>query len=86
MSAAGVVVDFAEYFAIIGGARDPLRAVWDEKASLSDRRLLLSMARATAGEALLWAGRAWCDLPAETRANIVGGLRRFKGWAERLGQ
>lgn len=71
--------------AILGGERDPFRATWDEKASRSDRRLLLAMARATVAEAGRWSGLAWCDLRPEVRAGVVAGLRRFRGWAEGLG-
>lgn len=84
MSGRGVVVDFAKFHAIIGGEFDPLRAVWDERASTKDRRLLVAMAGGSVTLANLYAGRSWCDLPAEMRCDIAGGLRRFKEWAGRL--
>jgi hypothetical protein len=69
---------------ILGGARDPLRAVWDEQATAKDRRLLLAMAGHASSMAGRLAGRAWCDLLPETRAAIAGGLRRWREWSERL--
>lgn len=78
------VFDFAAAFEILQGKHDPMRAVWDEKASHSDRRLLLSMARATASEAALWARRDWVSLPANVRGDVVAGLSRFKEWAARV--
>lgn len=80
MSAARIV----DLFAVINGERDKLRPVWDQQATDKERRLLLAMAGATMAEANAWAGRAWCDLRPEVRGNIAGGLRRFKGWAERV--
>lgn len=70
--------------AIIGGEYDPLRAVWDEQATLKDRRLLLAMAGHAGSMATRLSGRAWCDLLPETRVAVAGGLRRFKAWSERL--
>lgn len=69
---------------ILGGARDPLRAVWDEQATAKDRRLLLAMAgRGSASDARL-TGRAWCDLSPELRGDIAGGLRKWRAWSERV--
>lgn len=70
--------------AILGGERDVLRVVWDEQATLKDRRLLLAMAGHAGSMATRLSGRAWCDLLPETRVAVAGGLRRFKAWAERL--
>lgn len=70
--------------AILGGERDPLRAVWDERASRKDRRLLLAMAGVGAGESVRRAGVAWCDLPASMRGDIARGLGRFRDWAARV--
>jgi len=78
------VVHLAEAWAILGGEYDPLRAVWDERATLKDRRLLLAMAGAAQAEAARWASVAWCDLRPEVRANITGGMRRFRSWAEKV--
>lgn len=70
--------------AILGGERDPLRLVWDEKATAQDRRLLLAMAGETPQLAARLAGRAWCDLSAHTRGEVGRGLRRFAEWAGKL--
>lgn len=70
--------------AILGGERDPFRAVWDEQATAKDRRLLLAMAGEPPALAGRMAGRAWGDLSAEMRGNVKRGLERFAGWAERL--
>lgn len=67
--------------AILGGARDPLRAVWDERATLKDRRLLLAMAGVSSVEAARRSGVAWGDLPAALRGDIARGLGRFRDWA-----
>lgn len=69
---------------ILGGERDPFRIVWDEQATNKDRRLLLAMAGEPSGAAARLAGRAWCDLSANTRGEIQRGLKRFSAWAERL--
>jgi hypothetical protein len=83
MSAARVF-DFAAAFEILQGKHDPMRRIWDEQASSSDRRLLLSMARATASDAAAFGRREWSKLPANVRGDVVAGLARFKGWAERV--
>jgi hypothetical protein len=70
--------------AIIGGARDPMRAVWDEQTTLKDRRLLLAMAGAGAAESARRSGVAWCDLPADVRGDVVRGLAKFKAWAAKV--
>ena len=69
---------------ILGGERDPFRIVWDEQATNKDRRLLLAMAGEPPALAARLAGRAWCDLAANTRGEIQRGIRRFSAWAERL--
>lgn len=70
--------------AVLGGERDPLRAVWDERATAKDRRLLLAMAGVSAVEAAHRSGAAWGDLPAALRGDIARGLDRFRGWAARV--
>ena len=70
--------------AILGGERDPLRAVWDEQATRKDRRLLLAMAGHASSMATRLQSRAWCDLLPETRVGIAGGLKRWSEWAARL--
>ncbi len=75
---------FAELRAIIGGERDPMRAVWDERATLKDRRLLLAMAGRSAAQ-MAWVVTAkWVEVPAETRTAIAGGLRRWRSWADAI--
>lgn len=69
---------------ILGGERDPFRIVWDEQATNKDRRLMLAMAGEPPALAARLAGRAWCDLAANTRGEIQRGLKRFSAWAERL--
>lgn len=81
---AAKVFDFDAAFEILKGKRDPMRRIWDDEASPSDRRLLLSMARATASDAAAYGRRAWMDVPANVRGDVVAGLERFKGWAERV--
>lgn len=83
MSAAGAF-DFAGAHELLQGKRDPMRRIWDELASLSDRRLLLAMARKTASDAGLYAKREWCALPADLRGDVVQGLKRFEAWAGAL--
>lgn len=70
--------------AVLGGERDPFRVVWDEQTTAKDRRLLLAMAGQSAPMAGHLAGRAWCDLRAEVRAEILRGMKRWRAWAERL--
>lgn len=70
--------------AILGGERDKFRAVWDEQATVRDRRVLLVMAGEPAQAAGRLAGRAWCDLPAHTRGDVLRGLERFAAWAEKM--
>lgn len=70
--------------AVLGGERDPMRAVWDERAALKDRRLLLAMAGVSAVEAARRSSAAWCDLPASLRGDIVRGLGRFREWAAKV--
>ena len=74
----------AECRAILGGEYDPMRAVWDEQATAKDRRLLLAMAGSVASRAAIAAQCEWCDLPAKVRSDVIGGLRRWSAWAERL--
>ena len=83
MSAAAVVV-LAEARRLLGGEYDPLRGVWDSKASEKDRRLLLALAGVSGVDARRLVGRAWSDLRPEVRADIASGLRRFSGWAAKL--
>lgn len=83
MSAARVF-DFAAAFDIIKGKHDPMRRIWDDLASPSDRRLLLAMARATASDAAAFGRREWVGLPANVRGDVVQGLKRFEDWAGRL--
>lgn len=70
--------------AVLGGERDPFRVVWDEQTTAKDRRLLLAMAGHSAATAGHLSGRAWCDLKAEVRSEILRGMRRWKAWAEKL--
>lgn len=70
--------------AILGGERDEFRVVWDEQATIKDRRLLLAMAGVTPGLASRQAGGAWVDLSPQLRGEIKRGLARFSAWAERL--
>lgn len=70
--------------AILGGERDKFRDVWDCQASQRDRKVLLAMAGEPAQAAGRLAGRAWCDLSAHTRGEVLRGLGRFAGWADRL--
>jgi hypothetical protein len=70
--------------AILGGARDPLRAVWDERATRKDRRLLLAMAGVGVAESARRSGSSWCDLPPAMRGDISRGLGRFRDWAARV--
>lgn len=80
----GARLRLVEARAVLGGERDELRAVWDEQATAKDRRLLLAMAGHSGPMVGHLAGRAWCDLNAETRGNVRRGLGRFKAWADRL--
>ena len=70
--------------AILGGERDRFRDVWDCQASQRDRRVLLMMAGEPPQGAGRLAGRAWCDLSAHTRGEVLRGLGRFAGWADKL--
>ena len=70
--------------AILGGERDAFRVVWDEQATQKDRRLLLAMAGESPQMAARLAGRAWCDLSAHVRGEILRGLGRFAAWAGKL--
>jgi len=70
--------------AILGGERDKFRAVWDFQATTRDRRVLLAMAGEAPQAAGRLAGRAWCDLSAHTRGEVLRGLGRFAGWADKL--
>lgn len=69
---------------VLGGEYDPMRAAWDERATIKDRRLLLAMAGRVSEQANRLCGRQWCELTGETRAAIVGGLRRWRAWADAL--
>lgn len=82
MAQSAAVVRLAEARAILGGARDPLRAVWDDSANDKDRRLLLLLAGCANGfEQSTFAGKAWGDLRPEIRSRIRGGLAKFRRWA-----
>lgn len=70
--------------AILGGERDAFRVVWDDQATTRDRRVLLAMAGEPPQAAGRLAGRSWCDLSAHTRGEVVRGLGRFAGWAEKM--
>lgn len=70
--------------AILGGERDQFRVVWDDQASTRDRRVLLAMAGEPVQAAGRLAGRAWCDLSAHTRGEVLRGLGRFAAWADKL--
>lgn len=65
-----------------------MRAAWDERATIKDRRLLLAMAGRVSEQANGLCGRQWGELTGEltgeTRAAIVGGLRRWRAWADAL--
>lgn len=69
---------------ILGGQRDVFRAVWDEQATQKDRRLLLAMAGESGFSIGQKSAYAWCDLSAHTRGEVLRGLRRFAGWAEKV--
>ena len=45
--------------AVLGGEYDPMRAAWDERATIKDRRLLLAMA----GRDAFALRVPWVDLP-----------------------
>lgn len=81
---AAVVVRLADVRRILGGECDPLRAVWDEQASLKDRRLLLAMAGVSVTDAAAWVRLSWCDLRASVRGDVARGLERFKKWAKKV--
>lgn len=59
-----------------------MRAAWDERATIKDRRLLLAMAGRVSEQANGLCGRQWGELTGETRAAIVGGLRRWREWSQ----
>lgn len=76
------LVRLAEARAVLGGVRDPLRAVWDESATAKDRRLLLLLAGFSNGfEVAQFSGRAWGELSVELRGRIRSGLIKFRTWA-----
>lgn len=70
--------------AILGGARDPLRVVWDEQATQKDRRLLLAMAGRQERSLGHLSGLGWSGLSVDDREAIRGGLRRFRAWSEKV--
>lgn len=74
----------AACWTVLGGEYDPLRVVWDEQATVKDRRLLLAMAGQVKTMATRMSSRSWCDLLPETRVSIAGALRRWRAWSERL--
>lgn len=69
---------------ILGGSYDPMRAIWDERATLKDKRLLLAMAGRVNAEAANLCTKPWESLTGETRAAVHGGLRRWREWADAL--
>lgn len=80
-----VVVQLAACWAAMGrGESDPMRAVWDDKASAKDRRLLLAMAGASVTTAARCVSMSWGDLKPAMRGDIKRGLARFKGWAAKV--
>ena len=81
MASIGAVARLAEVRAILGGVRDPLRAVWDESATNKDRRVLLLLAGCSEFERAHYAGKGWGDLRAELRGRIRSGLKKFRTWA-----
>lgn len=80
----GAIECLAECRAVLGGVRDPLRAVWDEQATQRDRRFLLAMSGLPSRELTIYAARSWGDLPNDRRCLIRDGLRRFRAWADRV--
>ena len=70
--------------AVLGGERDPFRAVWDEQATARDRRILLMMAGESQAQAGRHYGYAWCDLSAHTRGEVKRRLAEFSAWAGKL--
>lgn len=70
--------------AILGGERDPMRAIWDEGATARDRRFLMAMGGIAQDRIAGRSGFCWVDLSVNDRVAIVGGLRKFKAWAARL--
>lgn len=75
----------AEARAILGGERSAMRAVWDERATAKQKRVLLSMAGRAGVECNNWLTRSWGELPEYLRSEIVCGLNRFRAWAEEVG-
>lgn len=82
MAQSMAAVRLAEARAVLSGARDPLRAVWDESANEKDRRLLLLLAGCSNGfEQAALTPKAWGDLRPEIRSRIKCGLAKFRKWA-----
>lgn len=69
---------------ILGGSYDPMRAIWNEHATLKDKRLLLAMAGRVNTEAANLCTKQWETLTGETRAAVHAGLRRWGEWAATL--
>ena len=70
--------------AVLGGERDPFRAVGDEQATARDRRILWMMAGESQAQAGRHYGYAWCDLSAHTRGEVKRRLAEFSAWAGKL--
>lgn len=84
MSAAVVRLKLVECRAVLGGERDPMRAIWDDRATQKDRRFLMLMAGMGPERIYGKSGYGWSDLSAADRREIKAGLRKFKEWAAAL--
>lgn len=76
----------AECRAILGGVSSKLGRVWNVRASVQERRLLLSL---SGRRGMVWSRLAdlcWQDLPPEVRAQVASGMQRFKAWADEVCQ
>jgi len=84
MSASDVAAHLAECRAILGGVSSKLGRIWNDRASVQDRRLLLAL---SGRRGMVWTRLAdlyWQDLPPEVRAQVAAGFKRFKGWADEV--
>jgi len=84
MSASDVAAHLAECRAILGGESSKLGRIWNTRASLRDRRLMLVLSgqRARLGSGL--ADLPWHAVPPDVRSQVVDGMRRFKAWADEV--
>jgi len=76
----------AECLGVLGGVSSRLGRVWNNRASVQDRRLLLAL---SGRRGMVWSRMAdlsWQDLPPEVRAQVAAGMRRFKAWADEVCQ